>query len=70
MQGLADGGFVEIRDRIALDFWLQALTRRSGKEDSTRSGDFFFDEEPDPAFDFVQKDVTGWNDTTDGDCDS
>ncbi len=61
MKGLADGGFVEIHDRIAVRFLVASVDEGvQGKWIVFGSGDFFFDEgAQDPAFDFVQKDVHG-----------
>jgi hypothetical protein len=61
MQGLADGGFVEIHDRIAIRFLVAGIDERvQGERIVFGSGDFFFDEgAEDAAFDFVQKDVHG-----------
>ncbi len=61
MQGLADGGFVEIHDRIAVRFLIAGVDQGvQGKRIVFGGGDFFFDEgAQDPAFDFVQEDVHG-----------
>ena len=61
MQGLADGGFVEIHDRIAVRFLVASVDQCvQGKWIVFRSGDFLFDQgAEDSAFDFVQKDVHG-----------
>ena len=59
MQGLADGGFVEIHDRIAVRF----LVARIGQSVQRKRvvlgrGDLLFDQRTqDTAFDFVQEDV-------------
>ncbi len=61
MQSLADGGFVEIHDRIAVRFLIAGVDEGvQGKWIVFGSGDFLFDEgAQDPAFDFVQEDVHG-----------
>jgi hypothetical protein len=61
MQSLADGGFVEIHDRIAVRFLVAGVDQGvQGKWIVFGSGDFFFDERAqDAAFDFVQEDVHG-----------
>ena len=61
MQGLADGRFVEIHDRIAVRFLIAGVDESvQGKWIVFGSGDLFFDERAqDPAFDFVQEDVHG-----------
>jgi hypothetical protein len=61
MQGLTDGGFVEIHDRIAVRFLVASVDKGvQGKRVVLGSSDFFFDEgAQDAAFDFVQEDVHG-----------
>jgi hypothetical protein len=61
MQGLADGGFVEIHDGIAIRFLIASVEEGvQRKRIVFGSGDFFFDEAAqDAAFDFVQEDVHG-----------
>jgi len=61
MQGLADGGFVEIHDGIAIRFLVAGIDEGvQGERVVFGSGDFFFDEgAQDAAFDFVQDDVHG-----------
>ena len=61
MQGLADGGFVEGHDRIAIRFLIASVDQGVQRERVVfGSGSFLFDEGPqDPAFDFVQEDAHG-----------
>jgi hypothetical protein len=61
MQGLADGGFVEIHDGFAVRFLVASVDEGvQGKWIVLGSGDFFFDEgAEDAAFDFVEEDVHG-----------
>ena len=61
MQGLADGGFVESHDGIAIRFLVAGVGESvEGKRIVFGSGDFFFDERAeDAAFDVVQEDVHG-----------
>ncbi len=61
MQSLADGGFIEVHDGIAVRFLIAGVDERvQGERIVFGSGDLFFDEgTQDPAFDFVQKNVHG-----------
>jgi hypothetical protein len=61
MQSLADGGFVEIHDRIAVRFLIAGVDEGvQGKWIVFGSGDlFFYKGAQDPALDFVQEDVHG-----------
>jgi hypothetical protein len=61
MQRLADGGFVETHNRIAVRFLVASIDEGvEGKWVVFGSGDFLFDEgSQDAAFDFVQEDVHG-----------
>jgi len=61
MQGLADGGFVESHDRIAVRLLVAGVEESvQGKWVVFGRGDFFFDERAeDPTFDFAEKDVHG-----------
>ncbi len=61
MQSLADGGFVEIHDRIAIRSLVAGVDESIEREwVVSGSGDLFFDEGAQhPAFDFVQEDVHG-----------
>ena len=61
MQGLADGGFVEIHDGIAIRFLVAGVDKGvEGERIVFGSSDFFFDEgAQDAAFDFVQENVHG-----------
>ncbi len=61
MQGLADGGFVEIHDRIAVRFLVTGVDEGvQGERVVFGSGDLLFDEGAESAaFDLVQKDVHG-----------
>jgi len=61
MQGLADGGFVEIHDRIAIRFLVASVEEGvQGEWVIFGSGDFFFDEgAEDAGFDFVEENVHG-----------
>ena len=61
MQSLADGGFIEVHNGIAVRFLVAGVDERvQGERIVFGSGDLFFDERTqDPAFDFVQKNVHG-----------
>jgi len=61
MQGLADGSFVEVHDRIAIRFLVAGVDEGVERERIVfGSSDFFFDEgAQDAAFDFVQEDAHG-----------
>ncbi len=61
MEGLADGGFVESHDGIAVRFLVAGVDQGvRGEWIVFGSGDLFFDEgAEDAAFDFVQEDVHG-----------
>ena len=61
MQGLPDGGFVEIHDGIAIRFLVAGVDEGvQGKWIVFGSRDFFFDERAEDAtFDVVQEDVHG-----------
>jgi len=61
MQGLADGGFVEIHHGIAVRFLIAGVDESvQRKRIVLGSGDLFLDEgAQDAAFDFVQEDVHG-----------
>ena len=61
MQDLADGGFVEIHDGIAVRFLIAGVDEGVQRKWIVfGSGDLFFDEgAQDAAFDFVQEDVHG-----------
>jgi len=59
MEGLADGGFVETHDGIAIRFLVAGVEESvQGERVVFGSGDFLFDEgAEDPTFDFAEKDV-------------
>ncbi len=61
MQSLADGGFVEIRDGLAIRFLVAGVEEGvQGERIVFGSGDFFFDEgAEDAALDFAEQDVHG-----------
>jgi hypothetical protein len=61
MQGLTNGGFVEIHGRIAVRFLVAGVDEGvQGERVVLGCGDLFFDQgAEDPAFDFIQKDVHG-----------
>ncbi len=61
MQSLADGGFVDIHDGIAIRFLAAGVDEGvQGKWIVFGSGDFFLDERAENAtFDFVEQDVHG-----------
>jgi hypothetical protein len=61
MKGLADGGFVESHDGIAIRFLVAGVDEGvEGKWIVFGSGDLFFEEGAEnPAFDFVEEDVHG-----------
>ena len=61
MQGLANGGFVEIRDGLAIRFLVAGVEEGvQGERIVFGSGDFFFDEgAEDAALDFAEQDVHG-----------
>ncbi len=61
MQGVANGGFVESHDRIAIRFLVAGVDESvEGERIVFGSGDFFFDEGAQhAAFDFVQEEVHG-----------
>ena len=61
MQGLADGGFVEIRDGLAIRFLVAGVEEGVQRERVVfGSSDFFFDERAeDAALDFVQENIHG-----------
>jgi hypothetical protein len=61
MQSLADGGFVESHDGIAIRFLVAGVEESvQGERIVFGSSDFFFDEgAEDATLDFVQEDVHG-----------
>jgi hypothetical protein len=61
MQGLADSGFVEIHDRIAIRFLVAGVYEGvQGERVVLGCGDFFLDESAeDAAVDVVEEDVHG-----------
>ncbi len=61
MQGLADGGFAEIRDGLAIRFLVAGVEEGVQRERVVfGSSDFFFDERAeDAALDFVQENIHG-----------
>ena len=61
VQGLADGGFVETHDWLAIRFLVAGVDQRvQGKRVVLRGGDLFLDQgAQDAAFDFVEEKVHG-----------
>ena len=61
MQSLADGGFVEVHNGIAIRFLVAGVQEGvEGERIVFGSGDFFLDEgAQDATFDFVQEDAHG-----------